>query len=91
MFRVDSKLLPVCRIARAKCCNLGRSDFVMHQVLGIVHLKLVSFWGTSCIRYAVSGLIHSYDMSKANVHDMHYLQDIKHEYSCLTVIGDRFE
>ena len=34
-------------------------------------------------------MIHSYDMSKANVHDIHYLQDIKREYSHITVIGDK--
>ena len=28
-------------------------------------------------------------MSKANVHDIHYLQDIKHEYSHITIIGDK--
>lgn len=34
-------------------------------------------------------IIHSYDISKANVHDIHYLYDIKHEYNRITIIGDK--
>lgn len=37
----------------------------------------------------LNGVIHSYDMSKENVHDIHYLQDIKHEYSHIIVIVDK--
>jgi hypothetical protein len=37
----------------------------------------------------ITGVIYSYDMSKANVHDIHYLQDIKYEYSRVTIIGDK--
>ena len=40
-------------------------------------------------RDGINAVIHSHDMSKANVHDIHYLQDIKHEYSRITIIGDK--
>ena len=35
------------------------------------------------------GVIHSYDLSKASVHDIHYLQDLKYEYHHCTFLGDK--
>ena len=37
----------------------------------------------------LSGVIHSFDLTKASVHDIHYLKDVKVDYSDCTVIGDR--
>ena len=37
----------------------------------------------------VSGVIHSYDMTAANVHDLHYLKEIKWEYHDYMVMGDK--
>ena len=37
----------------------------------------------------LSGVIHSFDLTKASVHDIHYLKDVKVDYSNCTVIGDR--
>jgi hypothetical protein len=37
----------------------------------------------------VSGVIHSYDLTAANVHDLHYLKDIRWEYHDCTILGDK--
>ncbi len=37
----------------------------------------------------LNGVVHSFDLTKANVHDIHYLEDIKTEYNNCTVIGDK--
>ena len=37
----------------------------------------------------LSGVIHFFDLTKASVHDIHYLKDVKVDYSNCTVIGDR--
>lgn len=37
----------------------------------------------------LSGVIHSFDMTKASVHDMNYLQDVKYEYHDCSIFGDR--
>ena len=34
-------------------------------------------------------MIHSYELSKANVHDLHYLNDIKYGFHNCTMIGDK--
>nr|MCR5065343.1 IS982 family transposase [Bacteroidales bacterium] len=37
----------------------------------------------------LSGVIHSFDITKANVHDINYLKDIKYEYHDCSIFGDR--
>ena len=37
----------------------------------------------------LSGVIHSYDLTKASVHDINYLQDIKLVYHDCSIFGDR--
>ena len=33
--------------------------------------------------------MHSYDITKANIHDVNYLNDVKYDYHHWTIIGDR--
>ena len=37
----------------------------------------------------ISGVIHSYDMTAANVHDLQYLKDVRWEYHDCTILGDK--
>ena len=41
---------------------------------------------TAC---GLSGVIHSFDITKANVHDINYLKDVKYEYHDCSIFGDR--
>ena len=38
---------------------------------------------------SVSGIFQSFDISTASIHDIHFLQDIKHQMKNCTLIGDR--
>ena len=86
-FCIDSKPIPVCRIARAKRCKLGFSTapnygFCAAQNTHYYGYKLHALCG-------LKGVIHSYDLSKASVDDRYWLQDIKYEYQQSTIIGDK--
>ena len=37
----------------------------------------------------ISGVIHSYDITAANVHDIHYLDDAKWDYHDCLMLGDK--
>ena len=37
----------------------------------------------------LSGVIHSYDLSKASVVDLHYMKDVKHIYHDCSIYGDK--
>ena len=78
-FCIDSKPIEVCRFSRSKRCVMGKKDFGKAPSIGY---KLHAVCG-------LSGVIHSFDLTKASVHDIHYLKDVKVDYSNCTVIGDR--
>lgn len=37
----------------------------------------------------LSGVMHSYDMTPANVHDINYMKDVKFEFYDCSIFGDR--
>lgn len=39
--------------------------------------------------YRLSGFIHSFDLTKASVHNIHYLKDVKYNFQNCNIIGDR--
>ena len=90
VFCVDSKPIPVCRIARAKRCKLGRGDFQTAPSFGYCAAQTTYYYGYKMHAVCgIRGVIHSYELSKANVHDLHYLNDIKHDFHDCTIIGDK--
>ena len=82
--------MPVCRIARAKRCKLGKYDFAKAPSFGYCAAQDCYYYGYKLHALCgLRGVIHSYDLSKASVHDIHYLQDIKYEYHRCTFLGDK--
>ena len=89
-FCIDSKPIEVCRIARAKRCKVGKDDYERSPAFGYCALQKLYYYGYKL--HAVCGLngvIHSFDLTKANVHDIHYLQDVKYEYQNCSLFGDK--
>ncbi len=37
----------------------------------------------------IRGVIHSYDMIAASVHDLHYLKDVRRKYHVCMMLGDK--
>ena len=70
MFCVDSKPVPVCRIARTKRCRLGKYDFAKAPSFGYCATQDCYYYGYKLHALCgLRGVIHSYDLSKASVHD----------------------
>ena len=90
VFSIDSKPVKVCQNVRAKRCSMGKADighapswgYCASQDMHYYGYKLHAFCGTT-------GVIHSYDMTAANVHDLHYLKDIQWEYHDCMILGDK--
>ena len=90
MFCVDSKPVPVCRIARAKRCKLGKNDFETAPNYGFCAAQNTYYYGYKLHALCgLKGVIHSYDLSKASVDDRYWLQDLKYKYQQSTIIGDK--
>lgn len=89
-FCIDSKPIEVCRIARSKRCSMGKKDYKKAPGVGYCASQSMYYYGYKLHAVCgLSGVIHSFDLTKASVHDIHYLKDVKVDYSNCTVIGDR--
>lgn len=90
-FLVDSKPVEVCRLARGKRCKMGQTgDFSKAPDFGYCASQNTYYFGYKL--HAVCGLsggVHSYDLSKASVHDLNYMKDIKLEYHNCSIYGDK--
>ena len=88
---VDSIPVPVCQIAREKSSKICRENFETAPDKGYSAVSKAYYYGYKLhLVTSVRGVFASMDMSKASVHDVHYLSDIKHSYiSNCTLIGDK--
>ncbi len=90
VFSIDSKPVRVCQNARAKRCTMGYDDFEHAPSWGYCASQNMHYYGYKLHALCgVSGVIHSYDLTAANVHDLHYLKDIRWEYHDCTILGDK--
>lgn len=89
-FCIDSKPIEVCRLARGKRCKMGQHDFATAPDFGYCASQGTYFFGYKIHALCgLSGVIHSYDLSKASVHDINYLKDIKPLYHDCSICGDK--
>lgn len=90
-FCIDSKPIEVCRVARGKRCKMGRTgDFAEAPDFGYCASQGSYYFGYKLHALCgLSGVIHSYDLSKASVHDIHYLKDIQPLYRDCSIFGDK--
>ena len=90
-FFVDSKPIPVCRVARGKRCKMGKRETIpLLPILDFAPHKNTYYYGYKLHAICgVSGVIHSYDLSKASVHDLHYMKDVKWQYHDCSIYGDK--
>lgn len=90
-FIVDSIPVPICKIAREKSSKVCRENFETAPDKGYSAVNKAWYFGYKLhLVTSVKGVFHSMDLSKASVHDIHYLNDVK--YSGLnncTLIGDK--
>ena len=90
-FFVDSKPIEVCRVARGKRCKMGRTgNFSQAPDFGFCASQNTYYFGYKLHALCgLSGVIHSYDLSPANVHDIHFLKDVKFQFYDCCILGDR--
>lgn len=89
-FCIDSMPVAVCRMARAKRCTMGRKDTGKAPSYGSAPRKAPNYYGYKLHAVCgLSGVIHSFDLTRASVHDLHFLQDVKTDYSDRTLLRDK--
>ena len=83
-------LVKVCQNARANRCSMGKADIKQAPAWGYCASQNMRYYGYKLHALCgISGVIHSYDMTAANVHDIRYLKNVKWEYHDCTILGDK--
>ena len=89
-FCIDGKPVEVCRVARGKRCKMGKNTPDIAPNFGFCASQGVYYYGYKLhALYGLSGVIHSYDLTEASVHDINYQQDIKPIYHDCRIFGDK--
>ena len=91
VFIVDSIPVPVCKIAREKRCKFGRESFETSPDKGYSAVSKSYYYGYKLhLVTSVTGVFYSMDLTKASVHDVSYLKDVKQSgMKNATLIGDK--
>ena len=90
VFCIDSKPVKVCQNARAKRCAMGRDNLEAAPDWGYCASQGMHYYGYKLHAVCgIRGVIHSYDMTAASVHDLHYLNDVRWEYHDCMMLGDK--
>lgn len=90
VFSIDSKPVKVCQNARAARCAMGKDTPDLAPAWGYCASQGMHYYGYKLHAVCgISGVIHSYDMTAANVHDLHYLKDVQWEYHDCLMLGDK--
>ena len=90
IFCIDSMPIKVCRPIRSKRCKIGKNNYDKTPNYGYCASQGKHYCGyklrSPC---GLSGVIHSFGLTKVSVRDIHYLKDIKYNFQNCAIIGDR--
>lgn len=90
VFCIDSKPVKVCQNARAKRCVMGRDNIDAAPDWGYCASQGLHYYGYKLHAVCgIRGVIHSFDMTAASVHDLHYLKDVQWEYHDCMMLADK--
>jgi hypothetical protein len=89
-FIVDSMPLEICKFARHRRIKICKSEFETSPSKGFCASENNWFYGYKLHEVcSINGIFHSLDITKAEVHDVHFLKTIKHQMSDFVLLVDR--
>ena len=89
-FIVDSMPLEICKFSRHNRIKICKEEFETAPSKGFCASQNNWFYGYKLHGVcSVSGVFHSLDITKASVHDVHFLKNIKQQMSDCVLLGDR--
>jgi len=89
LFIVDSTPVEICKISRAKRSNI-RSTEEIQPVFGYCAAQKKYYFGYKLhIVCDENAVVHSFDFTPANIHDVKYLKNVKYNLNNCELISDR--
>ncbi|MFZ6023793.1 MAG: IS982 family transposase [Bacteroidota bacterium] len=90
IFAIDSMPLEICKISREQRNQMGKESIEHSPDKGYCASQRKYFYGYKLHSVcSVSGVIQSLDLTKASVHDIHYLKDVQELFSNCIITGDK--
>ncbi len=90
IFIVDSMPVEVCKLSRSRRSKVCKEDFETAPDKGFCSAQNSYYYGYKLHGIcSANGIFNSFDLTKASVHDIHYLQDVKEQISNAHLLGDR--
>jgi hypothetical protein len=90
VFAIDSMPIEICKISREHRNKMGKESVHHCPDKGYCASQKKYFYGYKLHSVcSASGVIESLDLTKASVHDVHYLKDVKQLFSNCIITGDK--
>jgi len=90
VFAIDSMPLEICKISREQRNKMGKESEQHSPDKGYCASQKKYFYGYKLHSVcSAAGVIQSFDLTKASVHDVHYLKDVKELFSNCIITGDK--
>lgn len=87
---IDSMPVEVCKISRANRSKICRDTVEQSPNHGYCAAQKSHYFGYKLHAVCTAnGVFKAFDITKASVHDIHYLNDVKTQFSNCILIGDR--
>jgi hypothetical protein len=87
---VDSMPLEVCKLSRSTRSSICKEDYCSAPDKGFCASQHMYYYGYKLHAVcSLDGVIRSFDLSKASVHDIQYLKDVKELHRDCVLLGDR--
>jgi Transposase DDE domain len=88
-FVVDSMPLEVVKLSRSNSSKICKEEFYSAPNRGFCASQNMHYYGYKIHAVcSIEGVFKSFDISKASVHDIHYLKDIKEQLNNCVILGD---
>lgn len=89
-FIVDSMPLETCKFVRHRRIKICKNEFKKAPSKGFCVSQNNWFYGYKLHGVcSINGIFHSVDITKAEVHDVHFLKNIKKQMSDCVLLGNR--
>jgi len=89
LFIIDSAPVQICKKSRAKRSNIC-ATYEIQPAFGYCAAQKAHYYGYKLhLVCDENAIIHSFDFTPANIHDVNYLKDVKYNLKNCELIGDR--
>lgn len=87
---IDSMPLEICKMSRKNRLKICKEELNTSPNEGFCASQQSRYYGYKLHAVCtIQGVFRSFDLSKASVHDIHYLNDVKNQFEDVIILGDK--